>query len=244
MPVIAFWNCESLAEGARPKVRVTYLDKRVRGESIRLALFLGGVPFEDEHVSYQEIIDRKPELPFSQVPVLDIGDGHGPYAQSGALLRWAGKEGGLYPTDSIVALRCDGVVDMIEEMRTEMIKAGYNSVMNRHPETSVPMVRLAPVQRMEVMKMNAHVVFPTRYGQLEKIFATGGGPFFCGDQICIADLAFYVLSSAIVDGAWAGNGVGPEVLDKCPHLRGLVDRIAALPKVAEWNAAHQAEWWG
>ena len=37
-------------------------------------------------------------LPFSQVPVLQIGDDPTLHGQSQALLRWAGRKGGLYST--------------------------------------------------------------------------------------------------------------------------------------------------
>merc|ERR1719210_3118437 len=105
MPKRKRWNCDGLEEDSEPKVKFTYLDKRIRGEATRLVLLLGDVPFEDERLSYEEIMERRGELPFSQVPVLRIGNDQGLYAQSNALLRWAGREGGLYPTDSIIALR-------------------------------------------------------------------------------------------------------------------------------------------
>jgi glutathione S-transferase len=241
MPKSKFWNCEGLEEGAQAKVKFTYLDKRVRGEAIRLALWLGGIPFEDERVSYEEVMERRSSLPFSQVPVLDIGNGQGLYAQSKAILRWAGREGGLYPEDSALALRCDGVVDMIEEMRTEMVKAGYRAVMSRHPVTARPMVPLVDSQREEVVAMNKNVVFPTRYKQLESLLAASTGSYFCGESLTIADLAFYVLTSSVLSGAWSRNGPEPSALDECPKLRQLVEHIAALPKVKQWNAQYASE---
>lgn len=241
MPQSKFWNCEGLEEGVRAKVKFTYLDKRVRGEAVRLALWLGGIPFEDERVSYTEVMDRRSSLPFSQVPVIDIGNGQGLYAQSSAMLRWAGREGGLYPEDSTLALRCDGVVDMIEEMRTEMIKAGYGAVMNRHPVTARPMVPLVASQREEVVAMNKNVVFPTRYKQLESILAASSGSYFCGECLTTADIAFYVLTSSVLSGAWSGNGAMPSSLAQCPKLRQLVEHISALPKMKQWNAQYTYE---
>merc|ERR1719210_2105038 len=78
----------SLEEASTPsqqKLRLTYLDIKGVAEPVRLALFIGGLPFEDRRVSYEQIL----ELPCGQVPVLEI-DGEA-FAQSMALLRWAGR---------------------------------------------------------------------------------------------------------------------------------------------------------
>ena len=54
---------------------LTYLDAPGAGEAIRLALFVGRVPFEDERVSYEEVAERRRRrlLPCGQVPTLTVG---------------------------------------------------------------------------------------------------------------------------------------------------------------------------
>ena len=47
-----------------------------------------------------------------------------------------------------------------------------------------------------------------------------------------------------LDGAWAGNGVEPDVLDGCDKLLEVVRLVGEHPRVKEWNAAHPAEWFG
>jgi glutathione S-transferase len=214
-----------------PKVKLTYLDKRVKGDAVRLALIIGGIPFEDERISYEEIARRRDakELPFSQVPVMDIGDGHGNYAQSGALLRWAGRQGGLYPDEHM--LLCDSVVETIADMWPELIKIGYGSAMMRNPVTSAPMVQLTSRQHQEAMTMCRDVVFPVRFQQLEALLQKSSGTFFCGSQITIADVAVYALVSQIQAGLWAGNGITAEVLGKCPKIVQLAKHIDALHAV-------------
>ena len=73
------------------ELRYYYLDKRVKGESVRLALFVGGIEFEDVRLTYHEVQEMRVsgKLPFSQVPALQIGSGDDApiYAQSQALLR-------------------------------------------------------------------------------------------------------------------------------------------------------------
>ena len=54
--------------------RLSYLDVRSIAEPIRLALHIGGVPFEDRRVSYEEIAAMREagELPCGQVPILEV----------------------------------------------------------------------------------------------------------------------------------------------------------------------------
>ena len=61
---------------ALPKLRYYYLDKRVKGECVRLALVVGGIEFDDVRLSYEEVHELRQagRLPFSQVPALQIGD--------------------------------------------------------------------------------------------------------------------------------------------------------------------------
>lgn len=227
-------------DDGKPKIKLTYLDKKVKGEAVRLALVVGGIDFEDERVSYQEIAVRREagQLPFSQVPVLDIGDGHGCYAQSGALLRWAGRQGGLYPDEHM--LTCDAVVETIADLWQECIKMGYGSAMMRHPITARPMVQLTDAQHREARQMCHDVLFPVRFGQLETILQKSSGPYFCGAKITIADIAFYAMASQILIGSWAGNGVSPDVLDGCSQLLQLVQTVEAHPRIREWNARQRA----
>lgn len=235
------------------RLRFYYLDKRVKGECIRLALVVAGLPFEDIRLSYEEVHAMRSagRLPFSQVPVLQIGDDPTLHGQSQALLRWAGRKGGLYPEEH--QLRIDAVTDVVVELYEHIVKVGYGSAMTRDPFTGRPMVPLSMAQRMEVARSNGDFLFPARFQQLERLVvepAPGAetderGPrFFCGEQLTIADISLYVIASAILDGAWAGNGVGPDALDGCDKLREIVRLVGDDPRVKAWNAAHPAEWFG
>merc|ERR1719231_2050389 len=151
-----------------PRIRYFYLDKRVKGESIRLAMIVGGIPFEDIRLSYEEVHKMRASgrLPFSQVPALQIGDDPTLYGQSQALLRWAGRKGGLYPEEH--QLRIDAVTDTIVELFEHIVKVGYGSAMTRNPSSGRPMVQLSDFQRFEVARNCGEVLFPTRFQQLEK----------------------------------------------------------------------------
>lgn len=241
------------------QLRYYYLDKRVKGESVRLALVVGGIEFEDVRLTYEEVQNMRAagKLPFSQVPALQIGSGEDApiWAQSQALLRWAGRKGGLYPEEH--QLLIDAVTDVMVELYTEMIKVGYGSAMTRNPISGRPMVQLSQNQRIEVARNCGEVLFPVRFQQLERLVAelppapttdatalSASSRYFCGDQLTIADLSFYVLASSILDGSWSGNGVGPEVLGGCGKLLNIARLVGEHPRVVAWNAAHPAEWFG
>lgn len=68
-----------------------------RGDSIRLALHYGGIPFADEHVTYEELGKIKESLPFGQEPVLTINEKTF-IPQEGAILRYVGWLTGLIQT--------------------------------------------------------------------------------------------------------------------------------------------------
>ncbi|KAH9269705.1 hypothetical protein BASA83_008177 [Batrachochytrium salamandrivorans] len=106
-----------------PKLKFTYFDARMRGESTRLALHVGNVPFEDERVSYKSVHDpgetwltMKKTMPFRQMPVMTV-NGTTQIAQFNGILRYAGTLGGLYPAaDPLKAALVDQVVLHIDDM--------------------------------------------------------------------------------------------------------------------------------
>lgn len=72
--------------------------------------------FDDKRIPFPEFgaLKAAGAFPFGSVPVLDIGTER--FAQSGAILRYAGKLAGLYPVDAVAALRVDMAIDTIEEL--------------------------------------------------------------------------------------------------------------------------------
>ena len=82
-------------------------------EPARLALTLGGVPFEDVRHSRDEMRKMKEagELPYGQLPFMLV-DGK-KLAQSGAIAMWCAKTAGLVPSDMWVAAKVDEIVQFI-----------------------------------------------------------------------------------------------------------------------------------
>jgi prostaglandin-H2 D-isomerase / glutathione transferase len=89
-------------------VKLTYFNLKALGHPIRLALAAGKVNFEEHKVEFAEWPALKATMPFGQLPVLTI-DGKTHISQSGAILRYVGRLGGLYPTHPVDA----ALVDMV-----------------------------------------------------------------------------------------------------------------------------------
>ena len=85
-----------------------------RGETARLALSIGGVPFGDERVKGADWPPLKPSTPFGELPVLEV-DGQR-ISQSNAINRYAGQTTGFYPDHPAQAPQCDEVCCAVEAL--------------------------------------------------------------------------------------------------------------------------------
>ena len=172
--------------------KFTYLDIKGFGEAIRLALYIGKIEFEDHRVSYAEIREMAKEgkLPYGQVPVLQL-DGV-TYAQSGAILRWAGRQSGLYPEDHKLQLKVDAIEEALTDIKKLLPSVWYGSILGRNPATKEPLVPISDAQKEEVLQALNEIALPYRFGQLERALENSGGPYFCGETMTTCDLSFYV----------------------------------------------------
>ena len=100
-------------------MKLTYFDFHGgRGEPARLALFIGGIAFEDDRVKPADWARRKSETPFGALPVLEV-DGQ-TVAQSNAINRYVGKLADLYPSDPWQAALCDETMEAVEDIATKI----------------------------------------------------------------------------------------------------------------------------
>ena len=92
-----------------PKIVLHYFPIQGPAEPARLALVLGGIPFEDVRHNREEMLKMRAdgELPYGQLPIMTV-DGK-MLAQSGAIANWCAKLAGLVPKDSFVAAKVEEV---------------------------------------------------------------------------------------------------------------------------------------
>jgi glutathione S-transferase len=195
-------------------LRLIYFDFPFwRAEAARIALHLGGVPFEDVRPSHAEFLamKRSGELPYGQLPVLDV-DGTR-IAQSLAILRFCGKKSGLYPEDDVQAAQVDELLDCACQI-TALLNASMRS--KDAEEKAVLRAKLASGS------------LPRWLGFLENRL-DGEGEFFVGQRLSIADLVIWRLVGWLTSGVL--DGIPRDLLAPHPRLAAQNETIDQIPAV-------------
>jgi glutathione S-transferase len=201
------------------KLKLTYFDFHGgRGEPARLAMHIGGIAFEDSRFASKDFQEVRKTTPLSQVPTLHVSDVQ--VTQSDAITRYVGKLAGLYPADEFQALLCDEIMGGLEDIN---IKLGSTfgltgDVLKNARETLLK------------------EVLPNYLRWLEKQLEAHGGEYFSDNRLTIADLKAFGLLR------WLGSGAldhipASVVEDVAPKLKAYMNRIAALPAIAQYYAA-------
>ncbi|KAL2917171.1 hypothetical protein HK105_203256 [Polyrhizophydium stewartii] len=207
----------------QPSLKLTYWDITARGEPTRLALTIGGIPFEDHRVARSDWPELKKKTPFGQIPVLTV-NGVTQVAQSNGLLRYAGTLAGLYPAaDPLKAALVDQVVLHIEDMYNML----YATFVEENEE-----------RRKAARKALGDERFPPMFASLDAVIAKHTGGKWCvGDSMTVADIGVYTFVSYF---KWRDFSPMPKTLtDSYPHIMGVFEAVGAHPRVIEWEAAHR-----
>jgi len=201
-----------------PKLKLTYFDFHGgRGEPARLALAMGGIPFEDDRVTFADWPRRKPETPFGALPLLEV-DGK-ILAQSNAINRYVGKLANLYPTDPWQAALCDETMEAVED------------IINKIAATMF----LPDEQKKSERKVLADGPIPFYLTALERRLEQHGGRYFAGDRLSVADLKVFMLLRQLRSGVL--DHVPTDLPDRlASKLVEHYQRIKAEPGVAAYYA--------
>lgn len=158
-----------------PQLKLSYFDMHGgRGETARLALSIGRVPFEDNRIPFAEWPNHKNSMPFGAIPVLEV-DGY-PLSQSETINRYVGKLTNLYPSDPWQAAICDEIMDALEDM-TARIVSTFNMSEDAKKATREAIVA-DPLPR-----------FLKRF---EQCLEAQGGKYFADNRLTVADLTMFV----------------------------------------------------
>ena len=203
-----------------PKLKLTYFDFHGgRGEPARLALSIGGIPFEDDRVAPSDWQRRKSDTPFGALPVLDV-DGQ-TLAESNAINRYVGTLTDLYPSDAWQAALCDEVMEAVEDINTELAATLFL------PEEEKTAQRNALVEGP----------LPFYLTRLQQRLEAHGGRYFAADRLSVADLKVFVwirhLKSGVLDH------VPADLPDRvAPKLVEHYERVKNDPRVQAYHAKH------
>jgi len=202
-----------------PSYKLTYFDiDGGRAEPVRIALHAAGVEFEDNRLSFPEFGEMRKDTRFNSVPVLEL-DGTA-VTQSNAISRYVGKMAGLYPDDDMQALYCDEVLDALEDILHYI----------------VPTFGLKGDELREAREKLANGWLSTYVRGLDELLARGGGEYFAGGALTVADL------KAFVELRWLRSGnldhIPTDLVDRlAPDLVAHQERVAADPRVVAYYAS-------
>ena len=200
------------------KLKLTYFDfPGGRAEPARLALHIGGIPFEDYRFAPGDFSEVRKTTPLNQVPTLHVDDVQ--ITQSDAITRYAGKLAGLYPQDDFQALLCDEVMGALEDIN---VKIGATFGMQGDDLKSA----------REALAADA---LPRYLRWLQNQLESHGGQFLADNRLTIADLKAFVILR------WLGSGKldhipGDLIGTVAPKLDEYMHRLADLPAIAQYYA--------
>lgn len=229
------------------KLKLSYFDFGGKAESIRTALSVMGVPFEDfRFKDRQEFLEMKQsgQLNFGQVPMLEVWTGDGKkhvLNQSVAIMRFVGKlgakknggSGQLYPVDDLImAARVDAIMDQEADAFVGVRVSKYKERFGMSFLTEEKNKALLD----GLVEENNKVIIPRHLGFLVKQLKANGSGWLAGTEgPSIADHFWMPVLRSLQNG-WSGDTT---VLDKFPELVDLVNRFSALPEVQAYYKEHK-----
>lgn len=171
-------------------MKLLYFDFAGRGEAIRDALKIAGVPFEDARVSYFDFQRMKlqGELPFHTLPVLILADGT-QISQSNTILRYVAKVGGLTPVATSDAIDVESLLDYAEDL------GGRISVSIRVGDEAL---------RAGLRRELAERWIPESLALLEQRLLRHGQAWLVGNTLTVADLKWYHWIEKLSNGSLTG----------------------------------------
>jgi prostaglandin-H2 D-isomerase / glutathione transferase len=195
-------------------LKLTYFPFPGRAYIARVCFGIGGVKYEDAHLSFAELKERRgpagfcPEFPLGSVPTLTHADGT-VTIQSMAIVRYAAKLANLYPTDPLEALFVDELLDTAAE------------VIGTAPQNPDEVIKKKLREEWAAGKLNTYLTFFAN-----KYNATSG-PFFRGDKFSVADITIYSVLKALRSGNI--DYVSTDYDSKWPELQTFVAALEADP---------------
>src|SRR6516165_9551662 len=205
------------------KLKLTYFDFHGgRGEPARLALSIGGIPFEDDRVTPSDWPARKANTPFGALPLLEV-DGE-TVSQSNAINRYVGKLADLYPSDAWEAALCDEVMEAVEDIGS---KIGATLFIPEEEKKA---------KRIEL----AEGPIPFYLTRLQDRLAAHGGQYFAANRLSVADLKVFVWIRHLKSGAL--DHIPADLSDRvAPKLVEHYERVKSHPGIKAYYAKHGIE---
>lgn len=204
------------------KLKLWYFDIKGKGECIRLICAYTGQELEDYRFkTFDDFLAMKEKFAFGQVPMLEV-DGKTQLVQTAAIMRFVGTITGLHPRCPLQAALVDAVVNAEDDLFAGLSVVSY-------PERS-GFKCLSETDLDGVRKSLNDDVLPRHLANLEKQASLSTTGWIAGTaRPSIADFILIPRLQAIQNGSYVG--IAPTIMDSCPHLTSMIDKMMALPQI-------------
>jgi prostaglandin-H2 D-isomerase / glutathione transferase len=227
------------------RVTLKYFPFAGAAEKVRLALWLGGIKFNDVRVPFAEWPALKETTPYGQIPVMSIDDG--PYiAQSNAMLQYVGSLAPqLCPSDKFI--RVQELIGLVEDferawrpcvgLALEPEAHGYGIT----PATAA-FTKGSP-ELAETVKALRGAFLENEMPKYCRFFAdkiaASGGPFLCGATPTLADCCLAPVLERYTLGFV--DHVPSDTLEAYPAMTAYLAAFKALPQIQAYEADKAAK---
>ncbi|XP_055954467.1 glutathione S-transferase 3-like [Patella vulgata] len=191
-------------------VKLVYFNGRGKAELIRLALTYVGIEFEEVYLKEKSEIEKlrsDGDLLFQQVPLLEI-DGKR-IVQSGAILRYLARRGGIYGNNNDESTRID---ELFEGTR----------------DFCGPLLGMIFRPEEDVLKEAKEKLLPRYLPVFNKVLEETGSGYLVGKSLTLADLGLIEPLLILVEY------LGDQVLTGYPQLQSFYKNITSDEKIASF----------
>jgi prostaglandin-H2 D-isomerase / glutathione transferase len=213
----------AMSAASPPSLKLYYADMAFwRAECVRVAFFLGDVPFEDIRDLSMDDMKNSGKLTFGALPVLEV-DGK-ILSQTQPIAVYAAKLAGIHPDDPWLAAKVDECINGCTDATVTI-----SNTFRLPADEKIP-AREAMIAEGGGLRMHL--------SGLEKICLENGDcGFSVGSSITVADLAIWRLMGWLSSGTL--DGIPADYVAKTfPSISKVVDGVDANAKVQEWKAKY------
>ncbi|EFN78063.1 glutathione S-transferase [Harpegnathos saltator] len=194
-----------------PSYKLTYFSVKALAEPIRFLFSYADIEFEDDRFNRDDWPKIKPNMPFGQVPVLEV-DGK-KINQSVAICRYLAKQCGLAGKDDWEAMEIDATVDTIHDLRQKIGAYHYESDEN------------AKAAKHKVAEEQVPYYLERLDAQVQK-----NGGYFVGGALSWADFTFVALLD-YMNYMMKPDG---DIIEKYDNLKQLKQKVVEMPAIKSW----------
>ena len=194
-----------------------------RAEVGKIALFVGGIEFENRTITGEEFqrvkenghLDDGTIIPFHQFPCL-IVDGVS-IAQTGGIARFCGKLSGMYPkANDILAAQIDQYLDIATDITALVSSTGSEEDNEKRRTIRQEMCSGVLGRKLQILNKNI----------------ADDSNWVLGSSMGLADIAIWRLMGWLSSGML--DGIPTNLLTGYPKISRVCSAVDVHPKIQEW----------